>query len=285
MSSRRSRSGGIDDGKHVQPVVEIAAELSCPRPSRRDRDSWRRRAARPRGSSACCPAARTPVPAGRAAAWTAAPAECRRLRRGTACRRCASSKRPIRCAIAPVNAPFSWPNSSLSSRPVGIAAQFNLTNVRAAPPAQVVDRARDQFLAGARLALDQHRRVGRRDDLDLLQHLPERRALADDLVEVVLRANLVFEVQLFGAQLLLQLRDLSKRQPVLHGDRYLLRHLTQQLHIVRREGVRPFAAEVQRPERAIAREDRHAADGLVPLSDDAFGNLRVLRERPEILVR
>ena len=32
--------------------------------------------------------------------------------------------------MAPVKAPFSWPNSSLSSRPVGMAAQFSLTNVR-----------------------------------------------------------------------------------------------------------------------------------------------------------
>ena len=27
MSSRRSRSGGFDDREHVQPVVEVAAEL------------------------------------------------------------------------------------------------------------------------------------------------------------------------------------------------------------------------------------------------------------------
>src|SRR5438445_8695744 len=39
----------------------------------------------------------------------------------------ASSNRPMRCVIAPVNAPFSWPNSSLSSNPVGIAAQFSFT--------------------------------------------------------------------------------------------------------------------------------------------------------------
>ena len=154
-----------------------------------------------------------------------------------------------------------------------MAAQFSLTNVPLAAPAQVVDRAGDQLLAGAGLALDQHRRVGRRDDLDLLQHLPERRALADDLVEVVLGPNLVFEVQLLGAQLLLQLRDFSKRQPVLDRDGNLLRHLTEQLHIVCRKGVRTFAAEVQRPQRTIAREDRHAADGLVTLSDDAFRDL------------
>ena len=34
------------------------------------------------------------------------------------------------CTSAPVKAPFSWPNSSLSSSPDGMAAQFILTNVR-----------------------------------------------------------------------------------------------------------------------------------------------------------
>jgi len=34
--------------------------------------------------------------------------------------------RPILCAEAPVNEPFSWPNNSLSRRLAGIAAQFTL---------------------------------------------------------------------------------------------------------------------------------------------------------------
>ena len=42
----------------------------------------------------------------------------------------ASSKRPISCEIAPVNAPFSWPKSSFSSRSSGMAAQFSFTNGR-----------------------------------------------------------------------------------------------------------------------------------------------------------
>ena len=40
---------------------------------------------------------------------------------------CASSKRPIRRSVAPVNAPRSWPNISLSTRSRGIAAQFTRT--------------------------------------------------------------------------------------------------------------------------------------------------------------
>ena len=42
----------------------------------------------------------------------------------------AISKRPLRVARAPVNAPFSWPNSSLSSSSAGIAPQLIGTNGR-----------------------------------------------------------------------------------------------------------------------------------------------------------
>ncbi len=40
----------------------------------------------------------------------------------------ACSKRPMRRSVAPVNAPFSWPNSSDSSSSAAIAEVFNATN-------------------------------------------------------------------------------------------------------------------------------------------------------------
>jgi len=40
----------------------------------------------------------------------------------------ADSSNPRRCADAPVNAPFSWPNNSLSNSASGIAAQFTAAN-------------------------------------------------------------------------------------------------------------------------------------------------------------
>jgi len=42
--------------------------------------------------------------------------------------RSASSKRPTRRSVAPVNAPRSWPNISDSTRSLGIAALFTHTN-------------------------------------------------------------------------------------------------------------------------------------------------------------
>ena len=91
----------------------------------------------------------------------------------------ATSNLPRRSATAPVNAPRTWPNSSLSISSSGIAAQLTSTNVAVAPAAQRVDRPRDQLLAGAVLAVDQHAAVGRRRHRDLLAQLAHRVALAD----------------------------------------------------------------------------------------------------------
>ena len=55
-----------------------------------------------------------------------------------------------RAARAPVKAPVSWPNSSLSISSRGIAAMLSATNGPLAALAVVVQRARHQFLAGAR---------------------------------------------------------------------------------------------------------------------------------------
>ncbi len=56
--------------------------------------------------------------------------------------------------------------------------------------AVVVNRARDQFLARAGLALNQHGAVHRRHELEGLEHRLHRGALADDVVEPVPVAQL-----------------------------------------------------------------------------------------------
>ena len=86
----------------------------------------------------------------------------------------ASSNLPRRSAAAPVNAPFSWPKSSLSISSVGIAAQFTLTNGPGGKRALAVDVRGQQFLAGAGLARQQHAGVGSRHLRRLLHGLLER---------------------------------------------------------------------------------------------------------------
>ena len=55
--------------------------------------------------------------------------------------------------------------------------------IRLAPPAQMVQRAGDEFLAGAALAENQNARVGLRDGLDQFPQFPHPRRFADNLVE------------------------------------------------------------------------------------------------------
>src|SRR5258708_2825224 len=75
------------------------------------------------------------------------------------------SNLPMRLRSAPVKAPFSCPNSSLSRSCSGMAAQFS---------------ARNEALARAALAGDQHRHVLGGDAADRLVHLAHGGTRADD---------------------------------------------------------------------------------------------------------
>ena len=93
----------------------------------------------------------------------------------------AASNFPSRRAIAPVNAPFSCPKSSLSTSSRESAAQFTLTSGFARRGLLVVERVRDELLAGAALAAHQHGDVGVGDLVDGLEDALHRGASPDDL--------------------------------------------------------------------------------------------------------
>ena len=85
--------------------------------------------------------------------------------------------------------PLTWPNSSDSSRVSGMPAQLMGTNgsrVRGLPG---VNGPRDQFLARAAFAGDQHLRVGAGDALDLLHQL----AKLGDWRRSVVRSGVSYE--------------------------------------------------------------------------------------------
>ncbi len=90
-----------------------------------------------------------------------APSACRRSRRGTGCRPPPARTCPAPRVAAPVKAPRSCPNSSASISSRGIAAMLSATNGARPARAEIVDRLRDQLLAGARFARDQHGQVVR----------------------------------------------------------------------------------------------------------------------------
>ena len=120
----------------------------------------------------------------RAAASPASTAARRRCRRGTACRLSAISKRPGLSLIAPVNAPRSWPKSSVSIRLSEKSAQLTATNGWCRRVLVVMQQVGDHFLAGAALAGDDHAAVAAADDLGEVEDGPHSRAAADhDVVE------------------------------------------------------------------------------------------------------
>src|SRR5438876_2269562 len=133
-------------------------------------------------------------------------------------------------------------------------------------PAQVVKGAGDQLLAGARLAADEHGRVGRRDRLRLVQHAFQRRGLTDDVLEVVLGADLVLEVDLLRGELVLELGDLLERERVLDREGDLARSGGQELRVAIGERLGAEPADAERPQPAVVHRERHTAHRL-----DAFG--------------
>ena len=108
--------------------------------------------------------------------------------------------RPSRRRSAPVNAPFSWPNSSLSSRLSGTAAQFTATNGPPAPAARPVDRPGDELLAGAALAQQQHGGVALGDRADLAHGLLHDPRAPQDSVQPLLPLDLRAQPLVLAAQ-------------------------------------------------------------------------------------
>ena len=127
------------DGDDAQAVVEVLLERALRRPSAAGRGWWRRSPARPPSACARRPAARTPAPGARAAAWPAR----RALRVPISSRKMvppsARANLPFLLEVAPVKAPRTWPNSSDSSRVSGMAAQLTLMSGMSALGAAVVD--------------------------------------------------------------------------------------------------------------------------------------------------
>jgi hypothetical protein len=149
----------------------------------------------------------------------------------------------------------------------------------AAPSAQIVNGAGQQLLAGPGLAEDEHRRVRRRHELDLLQHLLQRGAVSDDLFEVVLGPDLVFEVELFFRQLVLERSHLLVHERIVDRDGDLAGGLAEQCDILRRERLVAKPRYVQRGELPLARHQRETAGGLEPFGGSELAKIRLASAR------
>src|SRR5438445_1434812 len=117
--------------------------------------------------------------------------------------------------------------------------------------AQIVNCPGDHFFAGARLALYEDRRVRRRNDSNALEHSFQPRTISNDLFEIVLKPDFVFQVNLLLRQPLLGLSYLPIFQSVLDRDSDLARYLLKEPDISLAEGILPTSAEAQEAEDTI----------------------------------
>ena len=201
----------------------------------------------------------------------------------------AARNRPSFLASAPVNAPFSWPNSSLSSSASGSAAQLIATNGLLCALAALVQRARDQLLAGAALAGDQHARRRARDALDQAHDALHRRALADDVAgaEALLHA-LPQRAVLIDDRALLE-RLLDHRQQFVVLERLLdvvVGAFAHRLHGLRRGRVRGDHDHLRRVV-DLARLGQHAharAVGHREVGDDGVERRLLVQQRDRALL-
>ena len=81
------------------------------------------------------------------------------------------------------------------------------------PAAPFVQRPGEQFLAGSRRAGQQHARVRRGNLSQARQRHSQRRALANDVVEVVITLDLLFQIQVVSLETSIQSLDLGDTGP------------------------------------------------------------------------
>src|SRR5437867_2300819 len=134
--------------------------------------------------------------------------------------------------------------------------------------AQVVNRASDHLFAGARLALDEDRRVRRRNDSNALEHSLQPRTIPNDLFEIVLKPDFVFQVKLLLRQSVLGLSYLPIFQSVLYRDGDLTRYLFKEPDINLAEGIFLPSAEAQETEDSVPANKWQHATGFETLRDD-----------------
>ena len=113
---------------------------------------------------------------------------------------------------------------------------------------------------------------------DLMQHALQRRRLADDLLEVVLGADLVLEIDLLRRELVLELGDLLERERVLDRERHLLRRPRRAAPRPRSvNGSPPSRPIAERAEPAVVHRQRHAAHRLDALGEQQARDLGRMR--------
>ena len=131
----------------------------------------------------------------------------------------ASLNLPSFSPTAPVNAPATWPNSSLSSSVSGSAPQATSTNGLSRRAAAAVDGPGNQRLAGAAFAGDQHGGLGVGHGVDHVEDFQHAMIVADDVLHAEAQVELGLERLVLLDHLLLVERPLDGHQQLFVDQR------------------------------------------------------------------
>ena len=170
-------------------MIRVSIEIGRGLPSR---SIWR--SSSTRRSLTCTSAGRSPISSRKIVEWSA------------------SSNLPTWRDSAPVNAPFSRPNNSLSMSVAGIAPQLTRTIVRPLAASELVDLRCEEFLAGSRFSEQEHRGVGARYLPDLLHYPPDGRALSDDAGQPQALSLFQTQVDVLGVQPIFEPLHFTRRR-------------------------------------------------------------------------
>ena len=88
------------------------------------------------------------------------------------------------------------------------------------------------------------------------------RRLPHHVADVLVKANLVFQVKFLRCQPILEFLQFSVRECILHGQRNLFCDLYEKLDVVGSPGIIRHSTQVQGADRAIPRGQRNEASGL-----------------------
>src|SRR5258708_2395934 len=123
--------------------------------------------------------------------------------------------------------------------------------------AQIVNCAGDHFFASTRLALYEDCRIRRRNDSHALEYSFQRLTISNDFFEIVLKPDLVFQVERLLRQPIPGLRYLLIVQSILYTDGYLRRYLCKEPDVGVAEGILLPSAKSQKAKDAIPADKWH----------------------------
>src|SRR3984957_20388106 len=132
--------------------------------------------------------------------------------------------------------------------------------------------SRNQLFSCPGFSVNQHRRISRCDGFRALQDFAQRSATPDDLSEIHLRAEFIFQIEFFLRKLLFQLPNLTVSNRILDSESNLVCDLGKEIDVDLTEGIVSETGENQGPNRAIPADQRQKAEGSQTFTNGALND-------------